>query len=65
MPASKQTYIMGERFWLVKEGLTRTGAVKIGRKEREEGYKARVVKIARGNYRVWSTRPFAYLTVDR
>lgn len=61
MPASKQTYIMGERFWLVKENISKAEAGKLADKERRSGYKARVVRLGR-KYLVWSTRRFGYLS---
>jgi len=61
MPASNQRYIVGERFWLAYKGLTKEEANKRAAKLRSGGYSARVERITRGNYKVWTTKPFAYL----
>ena len=56
MPASNQRYILGERFWRHRDNLKKAEAYKAAEKERKAGYKARLEKIARGNYTVWTTR---------
>ena len=61
MPASKQKYIMGERYWRLRSGVTKARAIELGAKERKAGYKARAEKMARGNYVVWTTRKWANL----
>ena len=61
MPASKQIYIAGERFWLAVEGVNKKDAVKRALAFRHAGYNARVIMTTRGKYKVWTTKPFAYL----
>jgi hypothetical protein len=56
MPASKQKYIMGERYYKGLSEVTKSIAMAWADKERKRGYKARLEKIKRGNYTVWSTR---------
>ncbi len=53
MPMSNQRYIMGERFWLLREMLTKAEARTVAEGERKHGYKARLEKINRGEYKVW------------
>ncbi len=59
MPASNQKYIMGMRYWRLRSGVTKARAIELGGKERRAGYKARAEKVKRGNYTVWTTRPWA------
>ena len=61
MPISNTKYIMGERFWLKKKGLNKTDAEDVAGQERKAGHKARLEKVARGNYIVWTTRRYAFL----
>jgi len=61
MPISKQRNILGERFWPAWKGLSKKDAVEKSVKLRKAGYNARVERITRGNYKVWTTKPFAYL----
>ena len=53
MPASKQKYIMGERFFLLKSNLTKAEAQEIANKKRKSEHKVRAEKISRGNYNLW------------
>jgi len=61
MPASSQKYILNERFWLAWKGLNKKEATDKAIALRKAGYKARAERITRGNYKVWTTKPFAYL----
>ena len=61
MPMTNQRYIMGERFWRVVSGVTKDYADKVAKSERKRGYKARLEKIKRGDYSVWTNRPWANL----
>ena len=61
MPASNQRYILGEHFYLGKSELHKDAAVVWANTERRRGFKARIIKVGRGNYGVWTTRPFDYL----
>jgi len=53
MPASNLRYIMGERYHLLKEGVTKAEAMRSAQWQRRGGSKARIEKVSRGNYRVW------------
>jgi len=57
MPASNIRYIMDERYYKGLSEVTKAMAMVWAEKERKRGYKARLEKIKRGNYTVWSTRP--------
>ena len=61
MPVSSQRYILGERYWRLRESVTKARATELANKERKSGYKARLEKVIRGSYRVWTTRPWANL----
>ena len=61
MPAGNQRYILGERFWKCRSGLKKVDAEKVAGKERKAGHKARLEKISKGNYTVWTTRHWAFL----
>lgn len=50
---SNQRYILGERFWLLREMLTKSEATTVAQGERKRGHKARLEKINRGEYKVW------------
>ena len=54
MPASKIKYIMGERYQLISDGVNKAEAMRKAQWMRKGGFKARIEKIKRGNYRVWS-----------
>ena len=56
MPASRQRYILGNRYWLLREEVNKAEASRLAKKERSNGNKARIEKIERGNYKVWTTR---------
>lgn len=60
MPMSNQRHIMGERFWLLREMLTKAEAMTVAGGERKRGHKARLEKIARGEYKVWVNHPTMY-----
>lgn len=53
MPASNIRYILGERYHLLKEGVTKAEAMRSAKYQRSGGMKARIEKVSRGNYRVW------------
>lgn len=61
MPASTMRYILGERYWLLSMGNHKVDAANQAKEERRRGYKARIEKIVRGNYWVWTTRKWANL----
>jgi len=56
MPAGRQKYILGERFWRWRDKLNKAEACTAAYKEREAGYHVQLERVARGNYTVWTTR---------